>query len=50
MKNIVYTNSQNVTIEISWEAYFKEIDMRKQERLKKKQAEANSKESGVACK
>ena len=36
MKNIVYTNSQNVTIEISWEAYYKEIDMRKQERLKKK--------------
>ena len=43
MKNIVYTNSQNVTIEISWEAYYKEIDTRKQERLKKKQAQTSGK-------
>lgn len=37
MENIVYTNTENVTVEISWEDYFKEIEMRKQERLKKKQ-------------
>lgn len=36
MENIVYTNTENVTVEISWEDYFKEIEMRKQERLKKK--------------
>lgn len=36
MENIVYTNTENVTVEISWEDYFKEIEMRKQKRLKKK--------------
>ncbi|MGP6139005.1 MULTISPECIES: hypothetical protein [unclassified Jeotgalibaca] len=35
MKNIVYTNTENVTIEISWKDYFKEIELRQQERLKK---------------
>lgn len=32
MKNIVYTDSKNVTVEISWEAYRKEIEMRSQKR------------------
>ncbi len=43
MKNIVYKNTQNVTVEISWDAYYKEIEMRQQARLKKKQAVVNSK-------
>jgi len=43
MKNIIYTNTQNVTIEISWEAYYKEIEMHKQERLRKKQAQTSKK-------
>ena len=35
MENIVHTNTENVTVEISWEDYFKEIEMSKPERLKK---------------
>ncbi|MDE1548917.1 hypothetical protein [Jeotgalibaca caeni] len=43
MKNIVYTTTKKETVEISWEDYFKEIEMRTQARLKKKQAQANRK-------
>ncbi|WP_256212278.1 hypothetical protein [Trichococcus palustris] len=43
MKNIIYTNTNNVTIEITWEAYYKEIEMRKQARLRKKQAQTSNK-------
>lgn len=42
MKNIIYKTTDNVTIEISWQDYFKEIEMREQKRLKKKQKQKNS--------
>lgn len=43
MKNIVYTNAKNVTVEISWEAYRKEIEMRTAKRISRQSEQTKAK-------